>query len=110
MHNVVGSVGIVCLVTSAGLSANLPTQPTSPPSTLTTEATHPRTHHEVADLSGKWRMIIEMKVGRATPLLELTQKDAKVKEDGSLAGKAAFGELGEVTWKARSRKVERTRL
>jgi hypothetical protein len=93
------------------------------------------------DLSGKWRMTIDMEVGRATPLLELAQKGAKLsgtytgrygaspvegtvgedgrklaftvalettslafrgeyKEDGSLAGKATFGELGEVTWTA----------
>lgn len=94
----------------------------------------------VADLSGKWRMTLEMEVGRATPLLELVEKDGKLsgtytgrygsspvegtvdgrklafsvalnastsltfqgelKEDGTMAGKATFGELGEVTWTA----------
>ena len=93
-----------------------------------------------ADLSGKWRMALEMEVGRATPLLELVEKDGKLsgtytgrygsspvegtvdgrklsftvalnpstslaftgeqKEDGTLTGKATFGELGEVTWTA----------
>lgn len=93
-----------------------------------------------ADLTGKWRMTLEMEVGRSTPLLELVEKDGKLtgtytgrygsspvegtvdgrklsftvalnpstslafqgehKEDGTLAGKATFGELGEVTWTA----------
>ncbi len=92
-----------------------------------------------ADLSGKWRMALEMEVGRATPLLELVEKDGtlsgtytgrygsspvegtvegralaftvafettslafrgEVKDDGTLAGKATFGELGDVTWTA----------
>lgn len=93
-----------------------------------------------ADLSGKWRMTLEMEVGRATPLLELAEKDGKLtgtytgrygsspvegtvegrtlsftvalnattalafqgeqKDDGTLAGKATFGELGDVTWTA----------
>lgn len=139
---VVGSVGMVGVVTSAGLSATVPagsTNPTSPPSTLTTKATHPRTHHDVFDLSGKWRLILEMEVGRATPLLELVEKEGKlsgtytgrygsspvdgtvegktlaftvalettllafrgeIKDDGTLAGKATFGELGDVTWTA----------
>ena len=139
---VVGLVGLVGLVTSAGLSATEPTQPTnptSPPSTLTTKATYPRTHDEAFDLSGKWRLALEMEVGRATPLLELVEKEGKlsgtytgrygaspvdgtvegrtlaftvalettqlafrgeIKDDGTLAGKATFGELGEVTWTA----------
>lgn len=93
----------------------------------------------VFDLSGKWRLTLEMEVGRATPLLELTEKDGKlsgtytgrygaspvegtvegrkfafgvafetqtlafqgeIKDDGTLAGTAAFGELGEVKWTA----------
>ena len=93
-----------------------------------------------ADLSGKWRMTLEMEVGRATPLLELVEKDGKLtgtytgrygsspvegtvegrklsftvalnastslafqgeqKDDGTLAGKATFGELGDVIWTA----------
>lgn len=94
-----------------------------------------------ADLSGTWRLTLEMEVGRATPLLELVEKDGKLsgtytgrygaspvegtvsedgrklaftvalattslaftgeqKDDGTLAGKATFGELGDVTWTA----------
>lgn len=91
------------------------------------------------DLTGKWRLTLEMEVGRATPLLELTEKDGKltgtytgrygalpvegtvdgkkvaftvamesttlafrgeIKDDGTLAGTATFGELGEVKWTA----------
>lgn len=108
-------------------------------STATTAASYPRTHHEVRDLSGKWRMTLEMEVGRATPLLELTEKDGKlsgtytgrygaspvegtvegrkvafsvgfetqtlafhgeIRDDGTLAGTASFGELGDVRWTA----------
>lgn len=97
------------------------------------------THHAVFDLSGKWRLTLEMEVGRATPLLELTENDGKltgtytgrygalpvegtvdgkkvaftvamesttlafrgdIKDDGTLAGTATFGELGEVKWTA----------
>jgi len=107
--------------------------------TSTTAATYPDTHHEALDLSGKWRLTLEMEVGRATPLLELTEKDGKltgtytgrygalpvegtvdgkkvaftvamesttlafrgeIKDDGTLAGTATFGELGEVIWTA----------
>lgn len=141
----VGMVGLVVLIASAGLGAAAPTYPTyatyptSPPSTLTTKATHPRTHHAIADLSGRWRLTLEMEVGRATPLLELVEKDGKltgtytgrygalpvegtvegrkvaftvamesttlafrgeIKDDGTLAGTATFGELGEVKWTA----------
>lgn len=117
----VGLVILVGTVTPAGLSATVPT------------------HHEVFDLSGKWRMTLEMEVGRATPLLELVEKEGKlsgtytgrygsspvdgtvdgktlaftvalettllafrgeIKDDGTLAGKATFGELGDVTWTA----------
>jgi hypothetical protein len=116
---VVGTVGLVGTVASAGLSATT------------------RTHD--ADLTGKWRMTLEMEVGRATPLLELVEKEGKlsgtytgrygsspvdgtvkgrtlaftvalettqlafrgeIKDDGTLAGRATFGELGEVTWTA----------
>lgn len=133
---VVGAVVLVGMVTSAGLSA---TEPTYPPSTLTTIATYPCTHHEAFDLSGKWRLTLEMEVGRATPLLDLVEKEGRlsgtytgrygsspvdgtvegrtlaftvalettqlafrgeIKDDGTLAGKAIFGELGEVTWTA----------
>jgi hypothetical protein len=91
------------------------------------------------DVTGKWRMTLEMEVGRATPLLELTQTEGKlsgtytgrygatpvsgqidgrelkfsvametttllfkgtVKDDGTLAGTADFGEIGSVTWTA----------
>lgn len=91
------------------------------------------------DLSGKWRLTLEMEVGRATPLLELTEKSGKltgtytgrygespvagtvegtkvaftvamqttalefrgdIKEDGTLAGTATFGEMGDVKWTA----------
>lgn len=108
-------------------------------STLTTAAAYPRTHDAVFDLSGKWRLTLEMEVGRATPLLELVEKDGKltgtytgrygalpvegtvegkqvaftvametttlvfrgeIKDDGTLAGTATFGELGEVKWTA----------
>ena len=140
----VGSVGLVVavgLVTTVGASANaptVPTPPTPPPSTLTTEATYPRTHQTV-DLTGKWRMSLNMEMGRATPLLELRQNEGKlsgtytgrygaspvsgevdgrsvkfavgmetttlqfrgeVKDDGTLAGTADFGEMGSVTWTA----------
>lgn len=100
------------------------------------------------DLSGKWRMSLEMEVGRATPLLELTQKGSKLsgtytgrygaspvegtvegrkvafsvalettslsfqgelKDDGTLAGKASFGEMGEVRWTAQREKTESSR-
>jgi hypothetical protein len=138
---VVGTLvrGLIVGYVAVGLVATVPSPPTSPPSTVPTKATHPRTHHVSADLSGKWRLTIEMEVGRATPLLELVQKDAKltgtytgrygaspvegavdgtkvsftvalqstslsfsgeIKEDGTLAGKATFGELGDVTWSA----------
>lgn len=92
-----------------------------------------------ADLSGKWRMALEMEVGRATPLLDLVETDGKlsgtytgrygespvagtvegrklaftvsmsttaltfsgeIKDDGTLAGTATFGEIGEVKWTA----------
>ncbi|MDQ3068979.1 MAG: hypothetical protein M3R55_04540 [Acidobacteriota bacterium] len=92
-----------------------------------------------ADLTGKWRMAVEMEAGRGTPLLELTQKDGKIsgtytgrygssrvegavegrkmsftvaletttlafegelKDDGTLAGKGNFGEMGTVAWTA----------
>jgi hypothetical protein len=95
---------------------------------------------QTVDLTGRWRMAIEMEVGRATPLLELTQKastlsgtytgrygaspvegtlegrrvsftvalettslafQGEVKEDGTLAGTATFGELGDVKWTAK---------
>ena len=91
------------------------------------------------DLTGTWRMTLEMEVGRATPMLELKQNESKlsgtytgrygsspvsgevdgrsltfsvametttllfrgeVKEDGTLAGTADFGEIGSVTWTA----------
>jgi hypothetical protein len=122
----VGLVGLAGTVTSAGLSATVPTNPT-----------YPRTHD--ANLTGKWRLTLEMEVGRATPLLELVEKEGKlsgtytgrygsspvegavdgktlaftvafettslefrgaIKDDGTLAGTAIFGELGEVTWTA----------
>lgn len=122
-----GIVGVMVLAAGVGLGA------------LTTTATPPPTHAEVVDLSGKWRMTLEMEVGRATPLLELTEKDGKlsgtytgrygpspvegtvegrklafsvgfetqtlafqgeIKDDGTLAGTASFGELGEVKWTA----------
>lgn len=102
-----------------------------------TEATPSRTHH--MDVSGKWRMTLEMEVGRATPLLELVEKDGQlsgtytgrygsspvegtidgkklaftvamsstalefrgeIKDDGTLTGTAAFGEMGDVKWTA----------
>lgn len=92
-----------------------------------------------ASLTGKWRMTLQMEVGSATPLLELTEKDGKLsgtytgrygespvdgtvdgkkiaftvamsttslafrgelKDDGTLAGTASFGEMGDVTWTA----------
>lgn len=123
----VGTVACVGLVASASAA------------TLITKTTDPRAHHTVVDLSGKWRLTLEMEVGRATPLLELTEKDGKlsgtytgrygaspvegtvegrklafgvafetqtlafqgeIKDDGTLAGTAAFGELGEVKWTA----------
>jgi len=138
----VGTVSLAALIAGASLGAvapTFPTHPTSPPSTLTTKATHPRTHHAAFDLSGKWRLTLEMEVGRATPLLELVEKDGKltgtytgrygalpvegtvegkqvaftvamesttlafrgeIKDDGTLAGTATFGELGEVKWTA----------
>ena len=91
------------------------------------------------DVTGKWRMALEMEMGRATPLLDLTQTGSKiagtytgrygsspvsgeiegkalkfsvamettsllfkgeVKDDGTLAGTADFGEIGAVTWTA----------
>ena len=91
------------------------------------------------DLTGKWRMSLNMEMGRATPLLELRQNEGKlsgtytgrygaspvsgevdgrsvkfavgmetttlqfrgeVKDDGTLAGTADFGEMGSVTWTA----------
>lgn len=91
------------------------------------------------DLTGKWRMTLEMEVGRSTPLLDLKQTGSKisgtytgrygsfpvsgeikgtalefsvamettsllfkgeVKDDGTLAGKADFGEMGAVSWTA----------
>ena len=137
----VGMVGLVVLVgavTTVGARANAPTQPTPPPSTVPTKATHPRTHQTV-DLTGKWRMSLNMEMGRATPLLELRQNEGKlsgtytgrygsspvsgevdgrtvkfavgmetttlqfrgeVKDDGTLAGTADFGDMGSVTWTA----------
>ena len=95
--------------------------------------------HAAVDLSGRWRLTLEMEVGRSTPLLELAEKDGKItgtytgrygsspvegtvegrklsftvafettsltfqgeiKDDGTLAGTATFGELGEVKWTA----------
>lgn len=92
-----------------------------------------------ADLTGKWRMSLNMDVGRATPLLELRQTEGQltgtytgrygsspvsgevdgrtvrfavgmetttlqfrgeVKDDGTLAGTADFGDMGSVTWTA----------
>ena len=92
-----------------------------------------------ADVSGKWRMSLQMEVGTATPLLELVEKDGKlsgtytgrygespvegtvegkklaftvamsttslafrgeIKDDGTLAGTATFGEIGDVKWTA----------
>ena len=145
----VGRVGLVALValvgvvTTVGVSANAPTVPTPltpPPSTVPTEATYPRTHHAFqTDLTGKWRMSLNMEMGRATPLLELRQNEGKltgtytgrygsspvsgevdgrtlkfsvgmetttlqfrgeVKDDGTLAGTADFGDMGSVTWTA----------
>ena len=108
-------------------------------STVPAAATYPPAGQEVLTLTGKWRMTLEMEVGRATPLLELTEKDGKlsgtytgrygpspvegtvegrklafsvgfetqtlafqgeIKDDGTLAGTASFGELGEVKWTA----------
>jgi len=108
-------------------------------STVPAAATYPPAGQEAPTLTGKWRMTLEMEVGRATPLLELTEKDGKlsgtytgrygaspvegtvegrklafgvafetqtlafqgeIKDDGTLAGTAAFGELGEVKWTA----------
>ena len=108
-------------------------------STVSTAATYPRTHNAAADLSGKWRMSLQMEVGTATPLLVLVEKDGKlsgtytgrygespvegtvdgktlaftvamsttslafrgeIKDDGTLAGTATFGEIGDVKWTA----------
>jgi len=119
----VACVGLVSVV-AAGTVAIAATAPTSTAQ---------------ADLTGKWRMTLEMEVGRATPLLELEQNESKlsgtytgrygsspvsgevdgrslkfsiametttllfrgeVKEDGTLAGTADFGEIGSVTWTA----------
>lgn len=105
--------------------------------TVPTEATYPRTHQ--TDISGRWRMALEMEMGRATPLLDLTQTGSKLsgtytgrygsspvsgeiegralefsvamettslhfkgelKDDGTLAGTADFGEIGAVSWTA----------
>ncbi|MBA3949609.1 MAG: hypothetical protein H0X44_06640 [Acidobacteria bacterium] len=91
------------------------------------------------DVSGKWRMALEMEMGRATPLLDLTQTGStlsgtytgrygsspvsgeikgtaltfsvamettsllfkgELKDDGTLAGTADFGEIGAVAWTA----------
>jgi hypothetical protein len=91
------------------------------------------------DVTGKWRMALEMEMGRATPLLDLTQSGSKItgtytgrygsspvsgeiegkalrfsvamettsllfkgelKDDGTLAGTADFGEIGAVAWTA----------
>ena len=96
-------------------------------------------HAPAFDLTGKWRMSIEMSEGRGTPLLQLTEKDGKlsgtytgrygaspvegtvdgrkvaftvamstmslafageIKDNGTLAGTADFGEMGVVTWTA----------
>lgn len=129
----------VCLV-AVGAVAVVGAAPASRSSTQPTKATYPRTHHTAADLSGKWRLTLELEVGRATPLLELAEKDGKLtgtytgrygaspvegtvdgrklafsvalnastslsfqgelKDDGTMAGKATFGELGDVTWTA----------
>ena len=114
----VAMVGLVSLVTTAAAFANAATP---------------------ADVSGRWRMALEMEMGRATPLLELTQTGSKisgtytgrygsspvsgeiegkalkfsvamettsllfkgeVKDDGTLAGTADFGEIGAVSWTA----------
>lgn len=92
-----------------------------------------------ADVSGKWRMSLQMEVGTATPLLVLVEKDGtlsgtytgrygespvegtvdgkmlaftvamsttslafrgEIKDDGTLAGTATFGEIGDVKWTA----------
>ena len=91
------------------------------------------------DITGTWRMTMEMEVGRATPQIEFKQNEGKlsgtytgrygsspvsgeidgrsfkfsvgmetttllfrgdVKDDGTLAGTADFGEIGSVTWTA----------
>ncbi|MDQ3171929.1 MAG: hypothetical protein M3Q55_17490 [Acidobacteriota bacterium] len=107
---------------------------------MPTPATYLRTHDTTqTDLSGKWRLTLEMEVGRATPALELKQNESKlsgtytgrygsspvsgdvdgralkfsvgmetttllfrgeVKDDGTLAGTADFGEIGSVKWTA----------
>ena len=106
---------------------------------LTTQAAPPQAAPEAADLTGKWRLTLEMEVGRATPSLELKQNESKltgtytgrygsspvsgdvdgrslkfsvgmetttllfrgeVKDDGTLAGTADFGEIGNVKWMA----------
>ena len=72
----VGLVGLVTTVETMANAPTLPTLPTSPPSTLTTRATYTRTHQ--TDLSGKWRMSLDMEMGRATPLLELRQNEGKL--------------------------------
>ena len=132
----VASVGLVIAVTSGTVA----TAATTLTSTAPTSATYPRTHQIAqTDLTGKWRMTLEMEIGRATPLLELKQNEGKlsgiytgrygsspvsgevdgrslkfsiametttllfrgeVKEDGTLAGTADFGEIGSVTWTA----------
>lgn len=142
----VGVVGAFALSIAGGTvatveaRANLPTFPTgapTPPSTEATQATQATT--EAPDLTGKWRMALDMEMGRATPLLELTQNEGKLsgtytgrygsspvsgevdgrsvkfavamettslhfrgelKDDGTLAGTADFGEMGTARWTA----------
>lgn len=65
----VGLVGLVTPVAAVGplttpTSATLPTQPTA------------RTAQ--TDLTGKWRMSLDMEMGRATPLLDLKQNESKL--------------------------------
>ena len=120
------TVAVVVTVGAVGLVATVPTG-----------ATHPGT--DQTDVSGKWRMALEMEMGRATPLLDLTQTGSKIsgtytgrygsspvsgeiegkalkfsvamettsllfkgelKDDGTLAGTADFGEIGAVSWTA----------
>ena len=106
---------------------------------LAAQAAPPQAAPQAVDLTGKWRMALEMEMGRATPALELKQNESKlsgtytgrygaspvsgevdgrtvkfsvgmetttlqfrgeVKDDGTLAGTADFGEIGSVKWTA----------
>lgn len=123
---VVGLVGIVGMVTCADLGATVPTNPTSPPSTSPSLTGKWRMSIEMEQGRGTPLLELTEKDGKLSgtytgrygaSAVDGTVDGKKVaftvamsttslafrgelKDDGTLAGTASFGEMGDVTWTA----------